>query len=109
MRRFTIAWDSHPNSTANELAARTLSDYLAAKGVLPKPATAGQKQAEAVSQAFKEATGEAEVATKRDLEKLEAKMETRFERLDGKLTLIQWMLALVVAAEVVPLLATLFK
>ena len=68
-----------------------------------------QKQAEAVSQAFKEATGEAEVATKRDLEKLEAKMETRFERLDGKLTLIQWMLALVVAAEVVPLLATLFK
>jgi hypothetical protein len=68
-----------------------------------------QKQAEAVSQAFKEATGEAEVATKRDLEKLEAKMETRFERLDGKLTLIQWILALVVAAEVVPLLATLFK
>jgi len=68
-----------------------------------------QKQAEAVSQAFKEATGEAEVATKRDLEKLEAKMETRFERLDGKLTLVQWMLALVVAAEVVPLLATLFK
>ena len=68
-----------------------------------------QKQAEAVSQAFKEATGEAEVATKRDLEKLEAKMETRFERLDGKLTLIQWLLALVVAAEVMPLLATLFK
>jgi len=68
-----------------------------------------QKQAEAVSQAFEEGTGEVEVATKRDLEKLEAKMETRFERLDGKLILIQWMLALVVAAEVVPLLATLFK
>lgn len=36
-------------------------------------------------------------------------MAARFERLDGKLTLVQWMLALVIAAEAMPVLATLFK
>lgn len=68
-----------------------------------------QRQAEAVSHAFKEASGEAEIATKRDIERLEGKLEARFERLDGKLTLVQWMLALVVAAEAVPVLAQLFR
>ena len=65
-------------------------------------------QAEAVAQAFQAATGEAELATRRDIERLEARQEARFERMDGKLTLVQWMLALVVAAEAVPFLAQLF-
>ncbi|SMF96034.1 Protein of unknown function [Methylomagnum ishizawai] len=74
------------------------------------------KQAEAVSKAFREATGEGEFATKRDVElvrqdvrELELRLDARFEKMDGKLTLVQWMLALVVAAEVVPLLASLFR
>ncbi|BBL73219.1 CCDC90 family protein [Methylomagnum ishizawai] len=74
------------------------------------------KQAEAVSKAFREATGEGEFATKRDVElvrqdvrELELRLDARFEKMDGKLTLVQWMLALVVAAEVVPLLANLFR
>ena len=74
------------------------------------------KQAEAVAEAFKEASGEAEFATKRDVElvrqdvrELELRIDARFERVDGKLTLVQWMLALVVAAEAVPFLAKLFQ
>lgn len=74
-----------------------------------------QKQAEAVSRAFKDASGEGDFATKRDVElvrqdvrELELRLDARFERIDGKLALVQWMLALVVAAEVVPLLAKLF-
>lgn len=67
-----------------------------------------QKQAEALTAAVREASGEAELATKRDLERMESKLDARFEKLDGRLTLIQWMLALVVAAEVIPVLSKLF-
>ncbi len=74
-----------------------------------KAAGVPEAQAKAEVEALQEALGAAEVATKRDVERVESKMEARFERIDGKLTLVQWMLALVVAAEVVPVLATLFK
>jgi len=67
-----------------------------------------QKQAEALSSAVKEASGEAELVTKRDFERLESKLESKFEKLDGRLTLIQWMLALVVAADVAPVLIRIF-
>ena len=49
------------------------------------------RQAEAMADAFREAQGEAEVATKRDIERMEAKLETRFERVDGELRLNRWM------------------
>lgn len=68
-----------------------------------------QKQAEAVSRAFQEASGEAELATKRDVERLEARMEARFERIDGELRLNRWMLGAIVVAEVISLLAQVFK
>jgi Ni,Fe-hydrogenase III small subunit len=35
-----------------------------------------EKQAEAISEAFKEASGEAELATKRDIERLEARFDS---------------------------------
>ena len=66
------------------------------------------KQAEAVAEAFKDAQGEAEVATKRDIERLESQIREMKAEVNGKLTLVQWMLALVVAAEVMPLLAKFF-
>lgn len=56
------------------------------------------KQAEAVANAFKEASAEAELATKRDIERLEAKMEARFERIDGELKLNRWMLGILLGA-----------
>jgi len=43
------------------------------------------RQAEAVADAFSEAQGEAEVATRLDIERLEAKLDARFERMDGEL------------------------
>ena len=63
-----------------------------------------QQQAEA----FKDASGEAGIATKRDIERLESQVREMKAELNGKLTLVQWMLALVVAAEAVPVLSKLF-
>jgi hypothetical protein len=57
-------------------------------------------QAEAVADAFREAQGEAEVATKRDIERLEAKLEARFERVDGELRLNRWMLGVLLAGVI---------
>jgi hypothetical protein len=42
-------------------------------------------QAEAISSAVRDAHETAEVATKRDLHELELRMDTRFERMQGKL------------------------
>jgi hypothetical protein len=66
------------------------------------------KQAEAVADAFKEAQGEAEIATKRDIERLEAKLDTRFERVDGELRLNRWMLGLMLAGVVSLILKAFF-
>jgi hypothetical protein len=66
------------------------------------------KQAEAVADAFMEAQGEAELVTKRDLERLEAKLETRFERVDGELRLSRWMLGLMLAGIVSLILKSFF-
>ena len=51
------------------------------------------EQAEAFSTAFKEVSGEAELATKRDIEKLEHKV-------DKDLTLVKWMLGVLLAGVV---------
>jgi len=66
------------------------------------------KQAEAVADAFREAQGEAELATKRDIERLEAKLDTRFERQDGELRLNRWMLGLMLAGVVSLVLKAFF-
>lgn len=66
------------------------------------------RQAEAVADAFREAQGEAELATKRDIERLEAKLDTRFERQDGELRLNRWMLGLMLAGVVSLILNAFF-
>ncbi len=50
-----------------------------------------EKQAEAISEAFKEASGEAELATKRDIERLEARFDKLKTKLNGEMTLLKWM------------------
>jgi hypothetical protein len=87
-------------------------EKLKAAGV---PEAQAKAEAEALQGVFAEAL-DTQLATKADIVRLErrmdgveGKMEARFERIDGKLTLVQWMLALVVASEVVPLLAKLFQ
>jgi len=67
-----------------------------------------REQATAIAEAQKDVFAEAldsQLATKSDIVRLDGNMI----RLDGKITLVQWMLALVIAAEAMPLLATLFK
>lgn len=74
-----------------------------------------QKQAEAVSCAFRDASVEAELATKRDVElvrqdirELELRLNAKFERIEGEIKLNRWMLGIIVVAEVAPMLAKLF-
>lgn len=59
-----------------------------------------ESQAEAISDAFKEAQGEAELATKRDLRETELRIDARFERIDGELKLNRWMLGVLLAGVI---------
>jgi len=53
------------------------------------------KQAEAVSRAFKEASGEAELATKQDLRELELRLEAKIN--DIKFDLVKWIAGMLLA------------
>ena len=53
------------------------------------------KQAEAVSRAFKEASGEADVATKQDLRELERRLEAKIS--DIKFDLVRWIAGMLLA------------
>jgi hypothetical protein len=59
-----------------------------------------EKQAEGIAEAFKDASGEAELVTKRDLKELELKMETRFEQLKGEISLVKWMLGAILGLAI---------
>lgn len=67
-----------------------------------------EAQAEAVADSFLQATGEAEVATKRDLERVEAKIERLETKMTGELTLVKWMLSIVLGGIVALLLKAFF-
>lgn len=58
------------------------------------------KQAEAVSRAFKNASNEADLATKRDIERLESQIRESKTEVMGELRLNRWMLGIIVVAEV---------
>ena len=73
-------------------------------GVSEKQATA---EAEAINEAFSEALN-TQVATRQDINKFELNSEKRFNNIENKITLLQWMIALVIAVEIIPLLKTLF-
>jgi len=60
-----------------------------------------EAQAEAVAEAFKEASGEAELATKQDIERLELRM-------DGEFRLVKWMLGATFAGIVALILKSFF-
>lgn len=54
-----------------------------------------EKQAEAVSDAFKDATGEADLATKQDLRELELRLESKIS--DIKFDLVKWIAGMLLA------------
>ena len=65
-------------------------------------------QAEAVADAFRDASGEAELASKRDIRELELKIESRFEQVKGELTLIKWMLGIMLGGVMALVLKAFF-
>jgi len=56
-----------------------------------------EAQAEAVAEAFSDAQGESDLATKRDISDLRRDIDVRFERIDGELKLNRWMLGILIA------------
>lgn len=54
-----------------------------------------QKQAEAASRAFRETSGEAEIATKQDLRELELRLEAKIS--DIKFGLVKWIAGMLLA------------
>ena len=74
-----------------------------------------ERQAEGITDAFKEASGEAELATKRDLELLKQDLRVDWERVehklvehDGAFRLIKWMLGILVGGVIALLLKSFF-
>lgn len=67
-----------------------------------------EPQAEAMAEAFREASTEA-LATNHDIELLGARIDKVEARLMGELTLVKWMLGLIIVAEAVPWLAKMFS
>lgn len=65
-------------------------------------------QAEAISEAFKEASGEADLATRRDLERLEAKLDKLETKLAGEMTLIKWMLGILLGGVIALIMKAFF-
>ncbi|WP_089728994.1 hypothetical protein [Candidatus Thiosymbion oneisti] len=67
-----------------------------------------EAQAEAVAEAFKEASGEAELATKQDIERLKQDIERLELRMDGEFRLVKWMLSATFAGIVALILKSFF-
>ena len=72
--------------------------------------TAGfeEAQAEAVADAFTDAQGESDLATKRDISELRRDIDVRFERIDGELKLNRWMLGILIAGVMSLVLKSFF-
>jgi hypothetical protein len=71
-----------------------------------------EEQDKAISEAFRDATGGADLATKRDLKDFELRLDARIDKLDtrlvGELMLVKWMLGVIIAAEAMPWFVKLF-
>ncbi|VFM97928.1 MAG: Protein of unknown function (DUF1640) [Candidatus Kentron sp. G] len=67
-----------------------------------------EKQAKGISTAFKEASGEANLATKGDIEDMEHHMQVEFMRVDSEMKLHRWMLTALLAINTAILLKLLF-
>jgi len=73
-----------------------------------KSAGIPEEQAKAISEAFRDASGDADLATKRDIRELELKIETRFEQIKGELTLMKWMLGILLGGIIALILKAYF-
>ncbi len=67
-----------------------------------------EPQAEAIAEAFKEASGEAELVTKRDIDRLEAKIDAGKAEVMAELRLNRWMAGLLLAGVMSLILKAFF-
>ncbi len=67
-----------------------------------------EAQAEALSDAFRDAQREAELATKQDIELLKRDIKELETKLTGELTLLKWMLGLVLGGVLALILRAFF-
>lgn len=67
-----------------------------------------EAQAKALSDAFREAQGEAELATKHDIDLLKRDLKELETRLVGELTLLKWMLGLLLGGVLALILKAFF-
>ncbi len=67
-----------------------------------------EEQAEALADAFSDAQGEADLASKRDISDLRRDIDVRFERIDGELKLNRWMLGILIAGVMSLVLKSFF-
>ncbi len=74
-----------------------------------KEAGIPESQAEGIAEAFQDASGEAELATKRDLREMELHLEAKLDKAtsDLKIDLIKWVTGALIAQAAV--IATLVK
>jgi len=61
-----------------------------------------KKQAEAISRAFKDAQGEAELATKRDVRETDLKIDAMRKEMNANFTSIRWFLLIIAMIGVSP-------
>jgi hypothetical protein len=67
-----------------------------------------EEQAKATSEAFRDASGDADLATRRGIRELELRMEKGFEQIRGELTLIRWMLGILLGGIIALIIKALF-
>ncbi|MBF0444402.1 MAG: DUF1640 domain-containing protein [Magnetococcales bacterium] len=74
-----------------------------------KAAGVSEEQAKAQSRALHKVLEAKDLATKQDLKELELEFKAEFSEVRGELKLIKWMLVLVIAVTVIPILKSLLN
>ena len=67
-----------------------------------------EEQVKGIAEAFRDASGEAELATKRDMKEMRLEIDAKFEKVFGELTLIKWMLGILLGGVIALVLKSFF-
>ncbi len=67
-----------------------------------------REQAKAFAEAQRESIGEIDLATKADLNEVESRLNNQLTEIRGELKLSCWMLAIIIAVNVLPILKNIF-
>lgn len=70
------------------------------------PAAQAEAEAEALAEVFEANTSE--LATKQDLRELELRLNSRFEKTEGEMRLVKWMLGMIIAGIATLILKSFF-